>query len=393
MKRIFVEEKHKFLKIAILENGILEDIIIEEEGKEFKTGNIYKAKVEKILDSINACFLTCKGERFFMQLKERDEVKKGDILLIEVIKEKGEEKAPVVTTNISIPGRYLVYMPLSKRGGISRKITDRNERIRLREIISSIHNKEGTFIIRTEAKGKGKNELKREMKYLYKIWNEIRKEEKRKGMGLIYALNNPFLILAREKLDETVIEIKCNNKDIYKKILYYVKLMCPYLKKKVKLEKEKNLFKKYGLDEEIRKISSKIVSLPLGSYIVIEKTEALTSIDVNSGSVIEGDRKEVILKINKEAAKEIMRQIRLRNIGGIIIIDFIEMKDKKEKEEIYRILKEESEKDKAKIEILPVTKLGLVEMTRQYIGKDILRIISTKCPYCNGNGFILKKGI
>ncbi|RLD13630.1 MAG: hypothetical protein DRI22_04040, partial [Caldiserica bacterium] len=377
---------------AILEGIILEELIVEEEGKEFKIGNIYKAKVEKILESINACFLTSGKERFFMHIKEKDEVNEKKIYLVEVIKDKGDSKAPVVSVNISIPGKYLVYMPLSKRGGTSKKITDKNERMRLKDIISSIHNKEGSFIIRTEAKGKGKKELKRELKYLYKIWEEIRKVEKKKEIGFVYALNNPLLVLAREKLDESVVEIKCNNKDIYRKLLYYVKLMSPYLKKRVKFEKEKNLFKKYGLDVELRKLFSKTVSLPSGGYIVIEKTEALTSIDVNSGSVTEGEREEIILKINKEAAKEIMRQIRLRNIGGIIIIDFIEMKDRKKREEIYRILEEEKQKDRAKIEISPVTKFGVVEMTRQYLGRDILSIITNKCPYCGGTGFLPKKG-
>jgi len=393
MKKIFIEEKEKYIKIAILEDNVLVEFFIEESKNKSKIGNIYKARVNKILEGINACFLKAGKEKFFMQIKGNEDIKEKEVYLVQVQKDVSEKKSPVVTTNISLPSRYLIYSPLNNRGGISRKITDKNERERLKAILKSLHKREGSFIIRTEAKDKGKKELKRDVKYLYRLWDIIRKKELKKESGFIYELNDIVLTVIREKFNEDVEKLVVNEKNLYKKIISYVKTFMPILKKRVILEKEKNLFKKYGINQEINKILSPKVELPSGGHIVIEKTEALTSVDVNSGSVIKGNPEEEISRINHEAAKEIMRQIKLRNIGGIIIIDFIEMKKRKNKDEVFRILQEEAKKDKAKIDILPLTKLGLVEMTRQHLGEDVFKKITVKCPYCSGRGFLPKKGI
>jgi len=311
MKKIFIEEKEKYIKIAILEDNVLVEFFIEESKNKSKIGNIYKARVNKILEGINACFLKAGKEKFFMQMRGNEDIKEKEVYLVQVQKDVSEKKSPVVTTNISLPSRYLIYSPLNNRGGISRKITDKNERERLKAILKSLHKREGSFIIRTEAKDKGKKELKRDVKYLYRLWEIIRKKELKKESGFIYELNDMVLTVIREKFNEDVEKLVVNEKNLYKKIISYVKTFMPILKKRVILEKEKNLFKKYGINQEINKILSPKVELPSGGHIVIEKTEALTSVDVNSGSVIKGNPEEEISRINHEAAKEIMRQIKL----------------------------------------------------------------------------------
>jgi len=406
-KKIFIEERDGFLKIAVTEGPHLSELFIEEEKSRSRIGNIYKGKVVSTLPGLNSVFLDGGKENFFLPLEENEKASKGDILLVQLQKEKRDKKAALVTLQISLPGRYLVYTPLAKKSGVSHKIEDASERKRLKSIMDDLQKEEtsflkrlfgatpqeGAFIIRTEAMGRDLKELQRDRKNLLHLWKLIKKREEHVREGLVFELENAVLKTVREKFTSEVTELLVNKREIYGLILQYVRTFFPELADRVKLDREKNLFRKYDLEKEITKILSPKVDIPSGGYIVIQQTEALTSVDVNSGKMIKGSPEENAYLVNKEAAHELMHQIRLRNIAGIIIVDFIEMKSREKKNSIFKIIKEEAEKDKAKINILPLTSLGLLEMTRQRLREDILSKITVHCAYCHGKGYLPKKGI
>jgi len=382
-----------------LKNGHLVELFIERTEEKSIVGNIYQGRVVNVLKGLRSAFLDLGLEKnAFLSLldlpPDKREIKKGDRLLVQIVKEPIGAKGAKATTGISLPGRYLVFMPNVNHIGISRKITDDEERRRLREIINEITPQGAGFVVRTEASGHHKKDLIRECKYLLNLWQVIQREKE--AIGERYLVHKAFGLIfyvVRELFTEEVDSLIINSRAEYKQVRSYVKMMDPHLLRKLHLYKKKSaLFEMHNLESQISKMKNQKIQLPCGGSIIIEQAEALTATDVNTGRFAGGvSPEETAFLTNCQAAEEIMRQVRLRNIGGLIIIDFIEMKQKKNRDKVMDILRQQSLRDKAKIDLLPITKLGLVEMSRQRRRESIINTLCKPCPYCEGSGLVFSE--
>jgi ribonuclease G len=399
MKReILVDVAEDEVRIALVEDGHLVELFIERREERSIVGNIYLGKVVNILQGLRSAFLDLGlGRNAFLPLVDFPpgrEINRGDRLLVQIVKEPIGNKGAKATTRISLPGRYLVFMPNVEHIGISKKILDSEERKRLREIIKQITPPGAGFVIRTEASGHHNRDLIREAKYLLNLWQMIKKEKEAIREGyLVHRAFGLIFYVVRELFTEEVDSLIINSLLEYKQVRSYVKMMDPHLLKKVHLYKKKSpLFEMHNLETQISKMKDQKILLPCGGSIIIEQGEALTAIDVNTGKFAGGESlEETAFLTNCQAAEEIMRQIRLRNIGGLIIIDFIEMKQKKHREKVMDILYHQSLRDKAKVDLLPITRLGLVEMSRQRKRESIIDILCEPCPYCKGSGLVFSE--
>jgi ribonuclease G len=312
-------------------------------------------------------------------------------ILVQAVKEPVDNKGVTLTGNISLPGRYVVLVPNSKaRVTVSRRIGNVEEKKRIRDVLTKILPPDIALIARTAAEGKSKRELYRDIKFLLSTWKRISKSDKKiKAPALIYQESDLAYRIVRDILIPETDEIIIDSKQEYKSIRSIVGKFLPELYKKVTLYKEKDLFDVYKINGEIEKILQSRVRLRSGGYLIIQSTEALTTIDVNTGKFSAKAGPEAAAKrVNKEAAVEVAKQLRLRDIGGIIIIDFIDMDIYKNRREVERTLKEALRPDKAKINVLSITKFGLVEMTRQRVRKNINKKLCQTCPYCEGRGVV-----
>ncbi|MCT4562823.1 MAG: Rne/Rng family ribonuclease [Maledivibacter sp.] len=412
MNKIVIDSGLGQSRVAILESGELAEYYIESKNLKRLVGNIYKGRVKNVLPGMQAAFVDIGLERnAFLYVKDaipqeilnkkkkafkdiliKDVVKNGQEIIVQITKEPMDSKGARVTTHLSFPGRYLVFMPEVDYIGISRRIEDENERDRLRKTVEEIKLENMGVIIRTESENKGKSDLEEDLKYLLRLWQKIEKEKKLgfppkilyKDLDLIHRTIRDFFT---DDIEELVI----NDKENYNMILEFVDLISPKLRERVKyFDPGINIFSYYGIEKQIKSALSKKVWLKNGGYIVIDKTEAMTIIDVNTGKYVGvNDLSETIVKVNKEAAKEIAKQIRLRDIGGIIIIDFIDMVNKNHDQEILDVLTDELSKDRVRTNVVGMTGLGLVEMTRKKVRNRISSILETKCPYCDGLGLVL----
>ena len=394
-KEIIVNYSDEEIRIALLEEGLPLEFFIERKEDKKIVGNIYKGVVENILPGIQSAFINIGlGKNAYLDFsdiggKDKKELIPGKEILVQISKEAISTKGVKVTRHISLPGRCLVYIPNERRVGISRLITDRRERERLRESIKKFLPKDNGCIIRTEAEGVAISDLKREGKFLINLWKSIEKRGRvvsapslvHKDLGLVFkvvrdvlSLNVDFFIIDSQKEYEAVLE--------------FTKQVLPHLKNKIKLYQEKvPIFEKYNLEKEMEKLEKPKVVLPSKGYIIIQETEALCAIDVNTGRFIgKKNSEETSLIVNLEAAEEIAHQIRLRNIGGIIIIDFVGMHYRKNKQKVFSALGNAIKKDKAKIKIVPVDHLGLVAMTRERKRESIINVLCDSCFYCGGTG-------
>jgi ribonuclease G len=323
-----------------------------------------------------------------------DLLSEGQEILVQVSKEPLGTKGTRITSHITLPGRYLVYMPLVDHIGISRRIKDERERRRLREIVQSIKPPAGGFIVRTASEGAEADEIRIDMEFLLHLWNNIqKKKENSPAPSLIHSDLTMVLRVIRDILSPQVNRIVIDSREEYENIRSFINMYMPKQKYEITLyEREEPIFDAYGVEMEIDKISGRKVWLKSGGYIVIDMAEALVAIDVNTGRYV-GKRNlaDTILKTNLEAAKEIAYQLRLRNIGGIIIIDFIDMDREGDREKVYQVLEESLKKDRQKTNIFKISELGLVEMTRKRTRESITRILSEPCPYCEGGGLIKSK--
>ncbi|MFW6133978.1 MAG: Rne/Rng family ribonuclease [Elusimicrobiota bacterium] len=392
---ITVDEK----RVAIVEQGKLIDLHIQR-GEDRKTvGNIYVGIVRNVVEGINSCFVDIgEGKNAFLPLSDfPGDIKKGKKVLVQVTKEELQEKGAKISGKISLPGRHIVLMPNEAKIGVSRNIREKDERKRLREILSSVAPKGGGFVARTSAENKEKKEILREAKFLLKIWSRIQKQAKRAEKSnkakLIYDESDIVTYAAREFLDKDTEVFYITDKKVYKRVYWFVKKIFPELKNKVKLyDSGQPLFEKYNLEGQIENLKKRKISLKCGGYIIIEQTEALTAIDVNTGRFTGGvNREETAMTVNMEAATAAASQIILRDIGGIIIIDFIDLKKKNNKKKLLNNLKKDLSLDKAKIKIFPMTRLGLIEITRQRRRESIVKILCRDCPYCGGSGMIFSE--
>ena len=420
------------IRIAVRDNHVLSSLYIERADKNALAGNIYVGKVIRVLPGMQAAFVdigleraaflhasdTCHdiSELDFLvteegEVVEREEgdfdrkwyermagyqiedlLKEGQEVLIQVAKEPIGTKGARVTTHISLPGRKLVLMPTVKHIGISRQIRDEDERKRLKEILENLQPGEGFGLIaRTVSEGKNEEELKSDVGYLVRLWETIRKKRGRVGVpGLVHKDIGITLRAIRDLYTEEMDRIVIDSREGHQKIVDFMETFLPGIPYRLELyEGEIPLFDAFGMELDIKRILNRKVWLKSGGYITIEETEALTAIDVNTGKYV-GKRnlEETILSTNLEAVKEIAYQLRVRNIGGIIIIDFIDMEDEENREKVFQVLTEEMVKDRNRTNIQKISPLGLIEMTRQRKGKSLEKILCEPCPCCDGRSVL-----
>lgn len=419
---ISVDEYEK--RVAILQDSNLEDFFLERVAHAHLAGNVYKGKVAQVVKGMEAAFVDIGLEKngflyiddllpepvptgddavVFTEASEAPAaapkpvpqnieqlLTKGQEVLVQVVKEPFGTKGCRLTSQVSLPGRFLVLMPYSKTIGISKRITDEKERLRLKEILRDIGlPKDMGCIIRTQALGLAKKEFARELRYLMNLWKNIRiKAARRQAPCLIHEECDLILRTARDFLGEEIHSLVIDNKDDYKRLMGFIGALAPHLRRRIRLYKEKMpLFEVEDIDHKIEEIFRQKIPLKKGGYIVIERTEALISIDVNSGSFVDrGKLEETAFLTNLEAAKEIARQITLKDLAGIIIIDFIDMEKSGHQRKVLQVLEKALERDKARSTIYPFSPLGIVQIARQRVRQSLESVMFEKCPCCEGRG-------
>jgi ribonuclease G len=410
-------------RIALIENGTIAELYVERSRVKGIIGNIYKGRVVRVLPGMQAAFVDIGLEKAaflyvadvfdsmeeyetFMEREQGEEpvphplhpiedlLQEGQELLVQISKEPIGTKGARITAHISLPGRHLVYMPTVDHVGISRRIEDEVERERLKEIVDRIKPVGGGFIVRTVSDGKSEEDLVADLHYLTKLWEEVAKRKDKAGApSLIHSDLDVTQKVVRDILTESVDRIVVDSKPEYDKIVQFISTFMPKMKYSIELyDDEEPIFDHFGLEVEISRALGRKVWLKSGGYIIIEQTEALTAIDVNTGRYVgKHNLEDTILKTNLEAVKEIAYQLRLRNLGGIIIIDFIDMEKEVNREKVYGALEEALKSDKSKTNILKISELGLVEMTRKRVRESLGRMMCEPCPYCEGRGYVKSK--
>lgn len=365
MKKIIIETLISSEKTVVVEDNKLTEILIQDKKKESKVSNVYRGIVKKVLKGINACFVDIGFEKL-AYLQTSENIKCFDEVIVQVNKEEVGEKGAKLTREISISGRYLVYIPTNSKITLSKKIEDKNEKKRLLDIVKELTDNNG-YIIRTEAQNASKEDLENDIKYLNKEYENILNEYKL-GIGpkLLYKNIDKSSKYIKDNINDEVDEIIVNNKEKYSELEEILKSINRDYIKKIKLYENEDIFDLFNVNSQIKKVLDKKVWLKSGGYLIIEKTEALTVIDVNTGKFTGNlELEETVYKTNIEACIEICRQLKLRDIGGIIIVDFIDMKNENKKQDIINKLEEEFKKDKRKTNVHKMTSLGLVEITRK----------------------------
>jgi len=402
-KEILINIEPQEKRAAITNDGRLEEFYIERPQDKTIVGNIYNGKIETVLSSIGGAFvdigLPKKGFLYISEIEHAfesmdaqlrpKEIKKGQEILVQVVKESFGTKGPRLSCHIGIPGRYLVLMPQDTQIGISRRIEDEEERRRLRQIFQDVKFPGNPgFIVRTAAYGRSRQELLRDANFLFKLWKRIEKiAHAGKAPSLAYEEYDLTLRVIRDSFTEDVSKLIVDSKVEYYRILRFMRAFLSYLTNRVELYKGSDLFEDKDIERQINRIFESKVYLKSKAYIVIEPTEGLVVIDVNSGGFNKKlEHEETAFKVNCEAAVEAARQLKLRDLGGIIVIDFIDMEKENHRREVLNILKKALSNDKAKYDILGISKFGLVEMTRERVHNTVQTISYQDCPYCQGRG-------
>src|SRR5690606_1934844 len=336
--------------------------------------------------------VTRGGRRVALKPPIQDIFRRGDEVLVQVIKESIGTKGPTLSTYISIPGRYLVLMPGLNRVGVSRKIADEAQRRKLRQIMHELNPPKGLgFIVRTAGLDRSKRDLARDLAYLLRLWKVILKRiKKARTPAPIYQESDMIIRTIRDIFNSEIDTIWIDEPAAFERAREFLNVVMPRFVDRLKLYEGKvPLFQKYGLEEEINKIQRRQVHLPEGGSIVIDQTEALVAIDVNSGNFrVEDDAEETAYRLNLAAAKEISRQLRLRDLGGVIVNDFIDMRRERHRRGVEKALRDLMKRDRARTKILRTSPFGLVEMTRQRIRPSIHRSVYTDCPCCKGRAVV-----
>ncbi len=420
-KTILVSADRGETRVAVLESKTkggkrnVAELYIERRGRRSIVGNIYKGKVDNVLPGMEAAFVDIGLERNgFLHVDEivlpngeqapkrgrgsggrkiGELIKSGQEILVQVVKDPLKSKGARLSMNLSIAGRYLVYAPQGSGVGVSRRLSD-SERDRLRKMVDRTYKGPGGLIVRTAAHGAKKSDFVREVGYLHKLWDVLeRRGEKTKGLGLVFQeADLPVRVLRDVFLSDFEKAVIDSPKQL-DRVTNFFQRTAPELVGKVELyEGKKPLLEKWEIDKEIESTLVRRVDLPSGGYLIIDYTEALTVVDVNSGSFTgrgKGGLEETITKVNTEAADEVVRQLRLRDIGGIIVIDFIDMARAKNRDKVLKTLRKALDADKSKSYVVEVSPLGLVEMTRQNITDGVREILTAPCPTCDGEGVVL----
>ena len=418
-------------RIAVLDNRAVTELYIERRRDLGIVGNVYKGRVVKVLPGLQAAFVDIGHERAAFlyvadittsmeeytdfleeetgdgekieyealpeqnrrsgQARIKDLLQEGQEILVQVTKEPIGTKGSRITTYISLPGRYLVYMPTVNHVGVSRRIAHAEERIRLRELMLKMRSGKAGYIIRTAGEGLSEEDLRADMDFLERVWKNIcEKKEKLQAPSLLHSDLDLVFRIIRDLFTHRVDRLIVDSKGEHERIKEFLDMYLPDLSTRVELyDKEEPLFDALQIEMEVSKALSRKVWLKSGGYIIIDYTEALTVVDVNTGRFV-GKRnlEDTIFKTNLEAVKEIACQLRLRNIGGIIIIDFIDMERERNREKVYKALQEAVANDRAKMRISKISELGVIEMSRERSREDLLRFLCDPCNYCDGRGYM-----
>jgi ribonuclease G len=436
-KKIICNDMAHETRVAMVEDGDIVELFIERAGSSDSTGNVYKGRVQRVLPGMQAAFVDIglsqaaflyvndimadnyrdrswlgdpqapeNGEAdedsenggFMQPRREKPEanivdmITDGQEVLVQVAKSPIGTKGARITSYISLPGRFLVMMPTSDHIGISRRIENEAERERLKTMVRELRDDRQGYIVRTAAEGVGAEKISQEMVFLKKLWDGIRRKyQSAPTPSLVHQELDIRLRAVRDLLLHEAERLIIDSRDGYQEILSFLDTFMPNLKSSVELyEGDEPIFDALNLEGDISRALKKKVWLKSGGYIVIEHTEALVAIDVNTGRYVgKHNLEETILKTNLEAVKEIAYQVRLRDIGGIIIIDFIDMEKKSNQEKVFGALSEAFSKDRSKTHILPISDLGLIQMTRKRIRKPLYRLMCEPCFYCEGEGQLL----
>lgn len=402
-------------RIAFVENGVLQEVYIERARKRGLVGNVYKGLVCRVLPGMQAAFVEIglertaflhasdivrevDGEEATLETKPESQIvdllKEGQEVVVQVVKDPMGSKGARLSTQISIPSRYLVYMPGAQHIGVSQKIEDATERQRLKDIITRLapQFESGGYIVRTVAEGTSEEDLLRDMRFLQKLWLAILEKVRTEPTHALVHEDLPLAMRTMRDLGDTDLEkIRIDSRETYDRIKKFASKFIPELEPCIEhYPGERPIFDLYGVEDEIRKSLEHKVQLKSGGYLIIDQTEAMTTIDVNTGAFV-GHRnlEETIFKTNLEATQAIVRQLRLRNLGGIIIIDFIDMTDLDHRRQVMRALEKNLEKDHAKTHISEVSSLGLVEMTRKRTRESLEHVLCEACPTCSGRGTLM----
>ena len=437
-KKLIINDTDYETRVALLENGTIAELFIERQDHSDITGNIYKGRVQRVLPGMQAAFVDIglnqaafiyvddvlgyqdvEIEQFMLHTHEDDEIpgessaitmlehtvsrkgmhiedmiSEGQEILVHVAKSPLGTKGARVTTYISLPGRFLVLMPYSDHIGVSRRIVDETERARLREIILSLRDDAFGYIIRTASDGIEAEKLAAEMVFLKNLWQTIlNKYKTASAPSLLHKELNVSLRAVRDLLTHEADSLIIDSRPVYDSVLSFLNTFMPRMKDSVELyDGQEPIFDAYNLEGDISRALKRKVWLKSGGYIVIEQTEALVAVDVNTGRYVgKHNLEETILKTNLDAVKEIAYQLRLRDIGGIIIIDFIDMEKKANQEKVYNALLDALKKDRSKTHVLPISEMGLIQMTRKRIRKPLNRILCEPCFYCEGEGYLMSR--
>ncbi|RNC29933.1 MAG: Ribonuclease G [Candidatus Dichloromethanomonas elyunquensis] len=415
MKEIIITLKDNHIRAAVLDGGKLIEVLDDSEKELRLAGSIYKGKVNNIVPGIQAAFIDIGlGKNAFLYVGDvleeefagnekiipkvfpsiENYLKEGQEIIVQIVREPVGNKGARVTTHLSLAGRYVVLLPgVHGYIGVSRKIKDEKERQRLQSLGERVKPAEAGLIIRTLAEGVSAKEFFEDVQRLQSEQQEIfKKIEDHTVKGLLYGSNDPFSRLVREIIDDEVDKIMIDNGKTAELLREKLReLGCPAASK-IWTDMKASLFERYGIDVEIRNALHPRVPLARGGYLVIEQTEALTAIDVNSGKYTGNNNlEETLLSLNLEAAEEISRQIRLRNLSGIIIIDFIDLERTEDWEKLITTLEKFFERDKVKCKVIGLTKLGLVEVTRKKQGQTLAARYTADCPKCSGRGRLAKR--
>ncbi len=429
---ILINSRRYEVRIGLVESGHLTEFHLQRPTEKGLMGNIYLGRVVRVLPGMQAAFvdiglertgflyvddvfpLPAKIEKLLVTTEGYDEyptlsdpphsngrgqtmpvieelLKEGQEVMVQVSKDPIGTKGARLTCHITLPGRNLVFIPQTDHIGISRKIVDEETRDALRALIESLRPKDVGFIVRTVAENASADDIEADMEFLMLLWDEVQDRAKSsRAPSLVYEDLDITLRSVRDLFTNEVDYLIIDNEESYDKLMHFVDTFTPKLKNKISLYRgDLPLFEAYGIDVEISKALEKKVWLRSGGYIIVENTEALAVIDVNTGRFVgKDDLNETIFKTNMEAAKEIAYQLRLRNIGGIIIIDFIDMENEQHREELFNTFKEAVKKDKSRINILKLSEFGLVQMTRKRHSENLNQMMCEPCHYCAGEGVL-----
>jgi ribonuclease G len=402
-------------RVAVLEDDKVAEVYLERPERRSIAGNIYLGTVDNVLPGMEAAFIEIGLEKNgFLYVDEivtpelegkrhgkkiQDLISRGETIMVQAVKDPMKTKGARLTTEISLPGRFVVYVPQGEGQGVSRRLED-EERQRLKDILKGIMPKEGGVIVRTAAEGASAEDIERDLVFLQRLWKSIQERAKKaKAPSLVYQEAELPLRVTRDLFTDDFERAVVDHERTYKRIVGYLKKTSPHMVEKVVRYKDKEqLLDAYGVEQELRSTLNKRVDLPSGGYLIFDYAEAFTVIDVNTGRFVGGRGKnssgrleDTITKNNLEAVKEVVRQLRLRDIGGIIVIDFIDMANPKNRATVEEALRSELERDRTKTYVVEISPLGLVEMTRQNVTEGPREVMTKKCPTCGGDGIVISE--